>query len=142
MSNLNPVQQILYLIWKLAKKLNFWPFSKQTEINSLASGGCWSGQGFTRKNQQLLFGKQNYLYSWEKKTEVKVHLQNFWNQKVSEKQKCSSRNFEIWNIFFFKYEKKFCFSKERGFFRLLFLNEIHRETIVVNFGKIQGQFVP
>ena len=92
-----------------------WPFSKHTEILSWASGGCWSGQGFTRKNQQLLFGKQNYLYSWEKKTEVKVHLQNFWNQKVSEKQKCSSRNFEIWNIFFSNMKRSFVSLKNEDF---------------------------
>ena len=81
----------------------------------------------------------------------------FIHEKKRQRSKYTSKTFEIKKcqksknvalgilkfgiFFFFKYEKKFCFSKERGFFRLLFLNEIHRETIVVNFGKIQGQFV-
>ena len=78
----------------------------------------------------------------KKKTKVKVHLQNFWNQKGSEKQKCSSWNFEItmclWNIFF-KYKKWFFFSKEQVFLKLLFLNQIHQIKDKCHFSNFCGK---
>ena len=62
----------------------------------------------------FLESKINF-YSWEKKTKIKVHLQNFWSQKGSVKQKCSSWNFGIsihlWNLFL-KVWKGFFFKKE------------------------------
>ena len=92
------------------------------------------------------------LYSWEKKTKVKVHLQNFWNKKGPEKQKYSTWNFEItmciWNIFFQVWKVIF-FLKRTRIFKIIILkwNPSKKKTsaifqfFVVNCGKIQGQFV-
>ena len=71
-------------------------------------------------------------YSWEKKTKVKVHLQNFWNLKGTEKQKCSSWYFEITmclqNIYFFIGKVNF-FSKEGEFLKLFFQIAINYEFL-------------
>ena len=49
--------------------------SKHTEINSLASGGYWSTQGFTKKKPVKCFGKQKKnIYSWEKKDKGQITL--------------------------------------------------------------------
>ena len=87
----------------------------------------------------FLESKINF-YSWEKKTKIKVHLQNFWSQKGSAKQKCSSGNFGIriylWNVIVFK--------KEQGFWKKNEMKSIKKcifYFIVLNCGKIQGQFV-
>ena len=115
MSNLNPLQQTEAHM-KTCIKSYIFDLLQHTEINSLASGGCRNGQGLTSKSSASAFWKAKLIFIHEKKkAKVKVHLQNFWNQKGPEKLKCSFWNFEItmclWNIF------------------------------VVICGKIQGQFV-
>ena len=93
-----------------------------------------------------------FFFSWEKKTDVKVHYENSWLWKKSVKQKCRSWNFGItmwtqkdfvniqkvifflkegWKNFFFRKPKNPSKKKTSANFRI---NE-------VNCGKIQDQFV-
>ena len=56
--------------------------------------------------------QQTFFFSWEKKTDFKVHYENSWSRKGSEKQNYSSWNLEkrSWN------QIGFCYS-EKGFFQ-------------------------
>ena len=86
----------LYLIWKLSL------FAKIYHLNSLPSDQNFGRRRlaklrrFDRKiKKRFLTTYFFFFFSWEKKTDVKVHYENSWLWKRSVKQKFRSWNFGI-----------------------------------------------